>query len=169
MPITPDQFQKLYPVLFGWIAETLTASTARARTVASKNFPRLPLYFDGQFLASAKVVVADTLPMPPLSKIGLPQFADFERADFDAITYLDTFFIRRTQANDEGLHFHELIHVVQWKVLGPERFLADYAAGLEARGYRDSPLEAMAYEAERRFRNCEAFDAEAFVVARLRK
>ena len=52
---------------------------------------------------------------------------------------------------DEGLYFHELMHVVQWRMLGPERFLAAYADGLEKFGYRNSPLEAMAYDAQAAF------------------
>jgi hypothetical protein len=111
----------------------------------------------------------DALPIPPLSKIGLAQFSDFERGNFDAITYLDTFFIRAHRSDDEDLHFHELIHVMQWRLLGPERFLASYAAGLEKFGYRQSPLEVMAYDAERRFRERQpAFDAEQLVATQLR-
>jgi hypothetical protein len=40
----------------------------------------------------------------------------------------------------ELLDFYELIHVIQWRLLGPEAFLATYAAGLETFGYRNSPL-----------------------------
>jgi len=35
----------------------------------------------------------------------------------------------------ESLHFHELIHIVQWRVLGPEGFLAMHADGLTHFGY----------------------------------
>jgi hypothetical protein len=30
---------------------------------------------------------------------------------------------------------HEMVHVVQWRMLGPEMFLAQYADGLECSGY----------------------------------
>ena len=40
---------------------------------------------------------------------------------------------------------------VQWFVLGPEDFLLLYAAGLAEHGYKDSPLEAMAYAHQTRF------------------
>ena len=46
---------------------------------------------------------------------------------------------------------HELVHVLQWRRLGPEKFLALYADGLERFGYRNSPLEAMAYDLQDRF------------------
>ena len=68
----------------------------------------------------------------------------------------------------ERLHFHELIHVVQWRLLGPETFLAAYAAGLETFGYRESPLEIMAYNAEASFcQSDQLFDAENLVAEQL--
>jgi hypothetical protein len=45
----------------------------------------------------------------------------------------------------------ELVHVVQWQVLGPKDFLLLYAAGLAESGYRDCAPEAMAYDHQRRF------------------
>ena len=84
------------------------------------------------------------------------------------ITYLDTFFVRANQASDESLHFHELVHVIQWRILGLEGFLTAYANGLERFGYRDSPLEAMAYDFQARFDAREtAFEVAAEVEARL--
>jgi len=54
--------------------------------------------------------------------------------------------------------------VVQWQVLGPERFLALYADGLEKQGYRNSPLEVMAYDHEARFNsNRQPYSVEAAV------
>jgi hypothetical protein len=79
------------------------------------------------------------------------QFAEFEAMPARGITYLDTYFILWHEAERESLHFHELVHVVQWQVLGPERFLAMYADGLVKQGYRNSPLEVMAYDHEARF------------------
>jgi len=80
-----------------------------------------------------------------------------------------TIFVKRARANDEELYFHELIHVVQWRLLGAEFFLAMYAAGLEKFGYRDSPLEKMAYDAQDMFARGERFDAERFVAAQLNR
>src|SRR5262249_2040330 len=100
-PMTPEEFQKYYPRLLGWIDATLRAHAANARTVISRGFPRLPLYFAADTLTSAKVVLVDELPIPPLSSWGLTRFADFERGDPDGITYLDTFFLKRRQARSE--------------------------------------------------------------------
>ena len=65
---------------------------------------------------------------------------------------IDTIFLKPTHSNNENTHFHELVHVIQWRLLGPDRFLFSYANDLECFGYRQSPLEAMAYDAEMAFR-----------------
>jgi hypothetical protein len=166
--MTPEEFRALYPFVFGWIKQTLDAHSGEARTVGSLGFPRLSQYFTGSLLSSTKAVVVERVPMPPLSSLGLSQFASFENGDYNGVTYLDTFFVRRDSASAERLYFHELIHVVQWRLLGPEKFLALYAAGLETLGYRGSPLEVMAYDAEDSFvQSNRVFDAESLVAQQL--
>jgi hypothetical protein len=166
--MSPEEFAKVYPPLLEWIRNTLTANAHAAQSVASHAFLRLPLYFSENTLATTKVVLVDPLPMPPLSSMGLARFADFERGDFDAITYIDTVFLRPTQSNNENMHFHELVHVIQWRLLGPDRFLLSYANGLECFGYRQSPLEAMAYDAETAFASSPVtFNVEKMVAEKL--
>ena len=71
---------------------------------------------------------------------------------FTGITFKDTFFLEQGQAS-ESLHFHELVHVVQWARLGVDNFLLAYGVGLIQSGYEQSPLEAMAYSLQRDFDN----------------
>jgi hypothetical protein len=75
--MSPEEFAKSYPPLAAWIRNTLTASAPVAQTVASRGFPRLPLYFTEKTLASTKVVLVDPLPIPPLTSMGLARFARF--------------------------------------------------------------------------------------------
>jgi len=165
----PEQFQIIYPRISGWIRQTLAGYAEQARAAPSAGFARLPLYFSPGLLQSAKFVVVEQLPMPPLTTLGLGQFEDFLQGDYDGITYLDTFFVRCHRADDEGLYFHELIHVVQWRLLGPERFLAAYADGHKRFGYHKNPLEVMAYDAEATFRqSSQSFNAEKLVAEQLR-
>jgi hypothetical protein len=166
--MSPEEFAKFYPPLLEWIRTTLATTAHAAQTVASRGFARLPLYFTEKTLASTKVVLVDPLPMPPLSSMGLAHFADFERGNFDGVTYIDTFFLKPTQSNNENTHFHELVHAIQWRLLGPDRFLFSYANGLECFGYRHSPLEAMAYDAETAFSSSTAiFNVEKMVAEKL--
>jgi hypothetical protein len=162
--LTPEEFRTAYPKLRAWIQKTLEFYEKNAKPIASMHFVRLPLYFDPSLLETAKFIAIDRLPMPPLSAMGLSRFAVFEQGDFNGITYLDRYFIKQAVVTEEAIHFHELIHVIQWRLLGPEDFLAAYANGLDEFGYENSPLEKMAYDAEAAFkRSSPIFDAEKFV------
>ena len=166
----PAEFQRVLPLVVGWIRETLTATAPSARPVLSYGFSRLPAYYTPHRLTQTKVTEVDRVPVPPLSTFGLSQFRDFEELQADGITYLDTYFVRREAARRESLHFHELVHAVQWRILGPERFLALYADGLEKFGYRDGPLEVMAYDLQAQFdMRPQPFDAETAVKRQLQE
>ena len=146
-----DRYAEFLPAISKWIQSTLDAHAGSAKPVASFQFPRLPRYFSEQLLSTTSVVLADPLPVPPLSEWGLSEFAGFEQQSMDAITYLDTYFAMPSAATDESVHFHELVHVIQWQVLGPKNFLLLYATGLAGRGYLECPLETMAFAQQRRF------------------
>jgi hypothetical protein len=140
-----ERYREKLPVVSQWIKKTLSEHANSAEAVASFEFPRLPSYYSAGLLASTKVVVVDHIPVPPLRSLGLPEFAAFETRPAEGITYLDTYFLRRGTERNESIHFHELVHVVQWQTVGPENFLLAYAMGLALHGYQNSPLETMAY------------------------
>jgi hypothetical protein len=166
--VTPEEFQTAYPKVQAWIQKTLASYEKDAQPIASMRFARLALYFDHALLETAKFIPIDVVPTPPLSAMGLGRLAAFERGDFHGITYLDRYFIKRRVLTEEALHFHALIHVIQWRLLGPERFLVAYANGLDEFGYENSPLEKMAYDAEASFRRSSpVFNAEKFVAEQL--
>lgn len=167
--MTQQEFDSKYPLIMGWIQQTLAAHARKSRAVASLGFQRLPQYFSPELLAYAKVVYVDVVPVPPLSQLGLNQFTDFENMKMGGITLLDTFFARQEEKSIESLHFHELVHIIQWKLLGAKRFVAAYADGLERFGYRNSPLEVMAYDAQAIFeKSSEPFDVGKLVKSNLR-
>jgi hypothetical protein len=168
--MTEQEFRTVYPLIAGWIQKTLAEHATAAQSVASLGFSRLSHYYDEKILVSTKVVFVSRVPVPPLSAMGLNRFGDFERMDMAGITYLDTYFVRSDHVHSESLHFHELVHVIQWRLLGPEKFLALYANGLERFGYRNSPLEEMAYNFQDRFdREAQPFDVEAACQSLIRK
>lgn len=156
--------QTKLPDVCGWIDTTLQHYRHIARPVISLGFARLPNYFELETLNRAFVVVLDTVPMPPLAALGLHQFEAFERMEADGVTYKDTYFVRRELATDESLHFHELLHILQWRALGPEQFILAYALELAKRGYSANPFEQIAYALEERFsRDEKPFCAEALI------
>jgi len=143
------------PLIRSWIGRTLAAHAKEARPVGeileACGFRRLPGYFDAAFLNRIRCVAVERVPLPPLASMGLRLFAGFEAKHYAGITYGDTYFVDRRYDRSESLHFHELIHAVQWDCLGFDRFLLAYARGLLRNGYARSPLEVMAYDHQRRF------------------
>src|SRR3989338_2489182 len=139
------------PLIRKWIEVTLNHYASKAKPIDEFNFKNLPLYYSDQLLRSAKVVVVDQVPVPPLTSFGLAEFSGFEKGDYAGITFKDTYFVNSKEVFSESLHFHELIHIVQWKHLGVEKFLIAYALGLLKYDYQNSPFEVMAYKHQANF------------------
>lgn len=142
------------PQLRGWIDATVSQHKAQARPVASYSFPRLQQFYSPATLSSAFVVEVPQVPMPPLADFGLSGFEEFQNGDYAGITFMNTYFVQEGRKRDESLHFHELVHVIQWQHLGPSAFIAAYVAGYMAAGsYRANPLEVIAYALQEYFDN----------------
>ena len=154
--------QKL-PAIKTWIADTLASHHAMERQVTSYAFPRLAAYYSTRLLASSHVVEVPCVPIPPLTALGLPEFAKFENGVYEGVAYLNTYFVQASVATSESLHFHELVHVVQWQHLGADRFLQAYAFGyLQAGTYLANPFEIRARNLQACFdQNVTPFDAAA--------
>jgi hypothetical protein len=161
----PDRYLPFLPTIMAWVQQTLDYHASERRAVSSFNFTRLPHYFSEDLLNTARVVLTDRLPVPPLSALGLREFSAFESQPMTGITYKDTYFLEwNAAAFDESLHCHELVHIIQWQVLGPKDFLLLYASGLIEHGYLECPLEAMAFEHQQRFEAGEpSYSVEAQV------
>lgn len=142
------RYAAFLPPVLDWIRETLERHAHQTRTAASFEFQRLPLFFSLPMLQATKVVITEDPPVPPLAAWGISEFASLGTRP-RGVTYWDTYFLEPGAA--ESLHFHELVHAIQWRVLGAEDFLLLYAAGLAEQEYEDSPLEAMAYQHQARF------------------
>jgi hypothetical protein len=133
-----------------WIDDYLESHAGHACSVSSLGYERLAACFPQELLDRAKVVTVSRVPFPPVDQFGLAEFAPVQQMSFTGITFKDTFFLQQGQAS-ESLHFHELIHVIQWGTLGVDNFLLAYGVGLLQFGYAESPLEKMAFTLQRSF------------------
>jgi hypothetical protein len=160
------KFQQALPAVRQWVDDTLHAYREEASPVDRRDYPRLAQVSPHGLLNRARcVVVAGHPPFPPLSRMGLTELAAFETMPISGITYGDTFSVKQGHQS-ESLYFHEIIHVVQWERLGVDRFLMAYGLGLMQAGYRDSPLEEMAY---RRQADFDRGQLPENIMARIRK
>ena len=96
-----NRYRPFVPTILNWIQQTLDAHARERRAVSSFNFPRLPQYFPENLLNTTSVVLTERLPVPPLSALGLKEFAEFERQPISGITYKDTYFLERSAAGEE--------------------------------------------------------------------
>jgi hypothetical protein len=148
------KFQSRLPAVREWIYELLERNKEQAVPIINLGFGRLQQIFPKDLLERSRLVVVTTkLPFPPVSNMGLPEFAEMENMTMDGITYKNTFFVNHLHQS-ESLCFHELVHVIQWERLGVDNFLLAYGVGLRQSGYldyRNSPLEEMAYSLQTRF------------------
>lgn len=144
------RFHNALPQVREWIDQLLATHAGRALAVSTLGFIQLATCFPQELLERAKVVSVERVPFPPVDQFGLPELAAMQQMSFDGITFEDTFFLQQRRAS-EALHFHEMVHVVQWSRLGVDNFLLAYGFGLLSFGYVQSPLEQMAYRLQRDF------------------
>ena len=156
----PKNIEEHLPLIIEWIDNTLAKYSLLSKNVVDLNFLRLPQYFSNQLLLNTKVVILDSIPIIPPLLPELNEFVDFFKGNIAGITFKDTYFVRKENSTDESLHFHELVHIIQWEYLGIERFIINYSIGLIERGYRISFLEDMAFRHQRRF----IFESEPYDV-----
>ena len=133
------------------IDEILKTHSSGSKSIASFGFIRLARYFTVDILRRTSAVAVPRCPLPQLDDLGVAALLEMESINPIGITYKNTYFIRNGYENDESLHFHELIHVVQWSHLGPSDCLNQYFIGLQRFGYRNNPLEEMAYQHQSNF------------------
>lgn len=99
---------------------------------------------------------------PSLRNMGFTDLPDF--SNMAAITFVDT--IAFHSEVTMPVLFHELVHVVQYDVLGVDRFAERYVTGfINGGGYDGIPLEKNAYDLDVHFSADQTaiFDVEAIV------
>jgi hypothetical protein len=151
------------PSVRTWIEMLRGQYASAAQPASTLGFPRLAEYFSGEVLDATRVVTVTTkLPLPPIQDLGI-EFIELSRMALSAVTYDDLVFVHQS-LRTERVHFHELVHIVQWRALGVDRFLLTYGAGMIEHGYAHSPLEAIAYDLQSEFdRGVPMPDLEATV------
>src|ERR1700674_556600 len=112
-------------------------------------------FFSPQVLDSTRLLVLERERVsnpefyPMLQGLGFTNLPD--QASMGAITFSDVVVSHEPFAN--GLLFHELVHVEQYRQLGIPRFSELYVQGfLNGGSYEAIPLEVNAYSLEDRFR-----------------
>ncbi len=125
-------------------------------------------YFSAIDLDRVRIMISDPLAIahPPFAAIVRHLGFDFPSIRLtEAITFDHVIACREPM--NPSLLFHELVHVVQYRLLGVPAFANLYVQGLLRNGsYHDIPLECCAFELEQRFvTDKKPFSAETEVAA----
>lgn len=133
-----------------WIREVNTSheSLRRSCSVFQEYFSG---FYSSSFLESAHFVVVEDIPKPDLPELRDAGLGDFIDMNVDGITYDDTYYVHCSAVNELQLHFHELVHVLQWRELRPSGFIQRYIHEIQTYGYSEAPLEKMAYGLDRHY------------------
>lgn len=107
--------------------------------------------FKPEFLQQAYFVIVDDIPRPEIPELREMGFGDYLNRDFTGICYKDIYYIKRGHEQDLYRHFHELVHVAQWQILGALPFINRYMTELQLYGYDNAPMERIAYNLADRF------------------
>ncbi len=150
-----------------WVRSQRDALRGRALPLPRSIRPKLDRYFAEPVLEAVRVSETPEIANPTFyAQLGwIPlDFRDMEGISFDNVILLKS--VPRTEPQLASLLFHELVHVVQYSILGIDAFMDAYVLGWAAAGcdYFRIPLEMNAYELQGRFGRGEAlFSVEAGV------
>ncbi|MGZ5056335.1 MAG: hypothetical protein ACXWAT_15530 [Methylobacter sp.] len=133
-----------------WIDQALNHYSEQI--VSCERFcPQFNGFYPSEFLANSYFVIIDQLPKPDFPELRQAGFGGFIDMELEGITYKNTYFIKKGYESDVALHFHELVHVLQWQNLGALPFIQRYMEEILRFGYRNAPLEEMAYDLQSHF------------------
>jgi hypothetical protein len=171
-----EQVSYLVDNASSWIMNQRTVHRALAEPLAETTLAALQGFFDRDTLERVRIRTVPAIDNPPF-------YSAFEDAgesvplDFDvwaAITFGDVILVSESQTAGQLSHsilFHELVHVVQFKILGIHEFARRYVSSFVQGGlnYMTIPLESIAFDLQGKFEKCEAkkFPAEEEIQARL--
>jgi hypothetical protein len=169
----PRLIRSLVP-LISWMTARYIAYHRRrlgpqATAIPGEMLTSLHQYFPPAVLAETRIVRA-TMPeaslYPLVGLFGIKGL--LEMSSIGAITLVEL--VAHPDELDRETLFHELVHVVQYRVLGLKRFARLYVHGfLKGAGYEGIPLERQAYELGAQFEkdSKKVFSVEEDVIRRL--
>jgi len=152
--LTPDQIAQVSELVAGYISAQREKYAPRAIPLSTQQRAPLEPFFTREVLDNVRVLVLEGERVqnpefyPMLRGLGFKNLPDQSR--MGAITFCDL--VVSHEPFYDGLLFHELVHVEQYRQLGIPRFSELYVRGfLNGGSYEKIPLEVNAYTLERRF------------------
>jgi len=172
-----DLISYLLDLAYPWLLEQRDQCMAGARPLSVGERLWLQDYYDRRILDMVRLATVDRITNPPfyadLIEAGRPVM---DLSGALGITLIDCVVVRKFLRQDSdswlSLLFHELVHVVQFDILGSRGHLEAYLRGWADNGYQyhNVPLEVQAHRLEARFTRQEPhFDVRGVVEREIKK
>lgn len=151
--LSPEQVTQVSDLVAGYITDQRVKASPLAVPLSPEQRASLDGFFPPQVLGTRLLVLGETRVenptfYPMLRQMGFTNLPNF--TTMAAVTFCDV--VVSHQPFTDGLLFHELVHVEQYRQLGVPRFAELYVQGfLSGGGYDGVPLEINAYELGGRF------------------
>lgn len=147
--LSPEQIEQVSGAVAEYIAAQRNRFLSRSAGLSDAQKAAIGGFFRADLLGATRVLVLEKERIgnpefyPMLMGMGLSNLPDF--ALMDAATFRDVVASHVPLSN--GILFHELVHVEQYRQLGVPRFSELYVRGfLNGGSYHGIPLEINAYE-----------------------
>ena len=154
--LTPEQVTEVSRLVAGYISAQRENYALRAGPLSAQQRAAVAAFFSPELLGNTRLLVlqgervANPEFYPMLRTLGFKNLPD--QSAMAAITFCDV--VVSHEPFSDGLLFHELVHVEQYRQLGIQRFSELYVRGfLNGGSYEAIPLEVNAYALEDRFRS----------------
>jgi len=152
--LTPDQITEISCLVADYISAQRQNCALRALPLSAQQRAAVAAFFSPELLGNTRLRVlqgervANPDFYPMLHSMGFKNLPD--QSAMAAITFCDV--VVSHEPFSDGLLFHELVHVEQYRQLGIPRFSELYVRGfLNGGSYDAIPLELNAYTLEGRF------------------
>lgn len=142
-----------------WVISQRNKYRPGARPLSSEELQEMAHFFPVATFCNVKITEVPIIENPPfyseLQGVEIPHIIDFSK--MQGITFVDTILISQAHypKADEWLPliFHELVHVIQYQLLGIDVFIEQYIKGFIEQGFRyeNISLESHAYELQKRY------------------
>ncbi len=153
-----------------WIWQQRMAYREAGHPLPDEAVQKFSHYFDAELLDRVRIVRVPAIENPPFlgqfrAVMSLARVPVLDFSSMAALTLVDTILLAESAARNDSdaLLFHELVHVVQYDILGLDSFVELFLTGWVNQGfnYAAIPLEMDAYELQNQY---EVSPGEAFEV-----
>ncbi|MEM7353953.1 MAG: hypothetical protein AAF657_24340 [Acidobacteriota bacterium] len=144
-----------------WVEAQRQLHRPHAVALSDDEKQQLVGFFSNEVLDQARIRVVNRIENPDFYAAyeELDKRFPLDFASAVGLALVDTVLIRRSHAGPgtesrKWVLFHELVHLEQYRLVGPENYIERYIRALAEGGfdYRSNPFEAQAFELQNRYR-----------------